>query len=141
MRTGSRPSKLQANGCGQIIAHNTEHIIDQNLSITPKVNPSHFKIPKRSCFSPQNQNHKIKPLTTAREIVKKNLNRSTEPREPTVVPWERLINYDKIMFDKVNEHEQNQLKKEEFRKYLNFQVVEKQKRNELESKISQLNEI
>lgn len=126
----------------QINVQNTDQNLKLNLSLSPKVNGNHFNIPKRSCFSPPNQIYSSKPMTAAIGRTNgRNLNKSVDSNDPSIVPWEKLINYEKIMFDKVNEHELNQTKQDEFRSYLNFQVAEKQKRKELESKISQVNEI
>jgi hypothetical protein len=53
-----------------------------------------------------------------------------------LVPWHKLINYDQVLDDKINNYEKSFNQKQEMLRMLNLQVKQKHKQHEMEDSVS-----
>lgn len=109
-----------------------------NLSFSPD-QMQKIENQRKQWFSPPAAAPRFKPVSMLLPEDEKQLNvrKSIDSKNKyPLVPWHKLINYDQVLDDKINNYEKAFNQKQEMLRMLNFQVKQKHKQQEMEDSMS-----
>lgn len=109
-----------------------------NLSFSPD-QMQKVENQRKQWFSPPAAAPRFKPesMLLPEDEQQLNVRKSIDSKNKyPLVPWHKLINYDQVLDDKINNYEKSFNQKQEMLRMLNFQVKQKHRQQEMEDSMS-----